>query len=594
MHFDDRLDTVLRLPAEGRAMARIQFRQLLDILGRGPDNLSAQGLQAGFARLDALGGLITPAERARILREPMTRLASPQLVRRLAAGEPDIAGAAIAAADLSEAQWLELIPTLPVQARGFMRHRGGFSPAVVALLDRLGILDRGLPAADATSADPAAVSAPMANAPRAVGEPVLEAVPEPVRLRERAPRAGAVVDFVAPRALSQLPTDECGEIGDIVRRIEAFRKARSTPANGTAADAPRLPLGDAPHPARPAVLALDFTTDVQGRVTWADGPEGAGLVGWRLSSADPAIQRAIQGAIRRRQPIAACALELDGAPALTGTWRLDAVPSFDGIEGRFTGYDGRLRRSTRVAATTPDPRRAEADRMRQILHELRTPANAIQVAAELIQQQLYGSVPHEYRALAAAIAGDTAQVLAGFDELDRLIKLEAGVQTPGQGSCDLGSLVAQTVTRLRAWTNPRNSGFGLPDPVPAVAVRLHEDDASRLVWRLLAALAGVTAPGEILPLSVTRRGTEAVLEVALPQKLALQAQPAAQPQLGPEPTRAAPNQRSLSAGTFGIGFTLRLAAAEAAAAGGLLERHVDQIRLRLPACAGTVASESHG
>ena len=55
------------------------------------------------------------------------------------------------------------------------------------------------------------------------------------------------------------------------------------------------------------------------------------------------------------------------------------------------------------------------DRMRQLLHELRTPAGAIQGFAELIQQQMFGSAPNEYRALAAAVsvAGPAAAPAAG-------------------------------------------------------------------------------------------------------------------------------------------------------------------------------------
>jgi two-component system, OmpR family, sensor kinase len=38
MHFDDRLATVLRLRAQGTALARIQYRQLLDLLGTQPSD----------------------------------------------------------------------------------------------------------------------------------------------------------------------------------------------------------------------------------------------------------------------------------------------------------------------------------------------------------------------------------------------------------------------------------------------------------------------------------------------------------------------------------------------------------------------------
>lgn len=46
--------------------------------------------------------------------------------------------------------------------------------------------------------------------------------------------------------------------------------------------------------------------------------------------------------------------------------------------------------------------------------------------------------------------------------------------------------------------------------------------------------------------------------------------------------RADGKTQALSAGMFGLGFTLRLAAAEAKAAGGSLQRYGETLRLALP------------
>jgi hypothetical protein len=230
----------------------------------------------------------------------------------------------------------------------------------------------------------------------------------------------------------------------------------------------------------------------------------------------------------------------------------------------------------------------EADRLRQILHELRTPANAIQVAAEIIQQQLYGPAPHEYRALAAAIAGDCAHILAGFEELDRLVRLETAALNIEAGECDLTSVLTETVNRLKAWTEPRRSGFALEPPADGAKLLLPIDrtETERLLWRLLAALAGSTAPDEMLPLAWSGKDGRVTLTIALPAALAA---------LGdtglPE---NAPGERghALSTGMFGLGFTLRLAAAEASAAGGGLQREGGSIRLWLPGPAAVEAD--HG
>lgn len=552
MHFDDRLATVLRLPANGEAMVRIQFRQLVDLLGRAASGVERSAtVVAALARLEALASIIPAAERAGILREPAATLTNTDLVAQLASAEPEVASAAISAAQLGEDQWIALIPTLPVRARGILRHRGGYGPRVEAVLEQLGIGDRALPAA----------AAPDRERPSR---------PELIVLEGGASLTGRSSPRVELRATPSAPTqpeseeDEAG-IGAIVRRIEAFRKARTSLPDTNAGA--REAAGT-----QAAAVSLDFATNAEGRVDWADGPSGPGLVGTRFEGADSAASASLAVAMRHRQPLRDVAVALGGAPALAGVWRLDALPRFGEHDGTFQGYVGRLRRPLRQSQEALDP----ADSMRQILHELRTPANAMQVAAEIIQQQLYGPAPHEYRALAAAIAGDTAQILAGFEELDRLVKLEAGLLAFGSGECELVGLVLETAARLRAWTGPRGSGFALHDPGRPVAAAMEQDEAALLVWRLLATLAGATVPGETLTLGFEESAGWVDLTVDAPAAFAERLDEAIVSGQPLEPARA------LSAGMFGMGFTLRLAAAEADAAGGALVREGARFRLTLP------------
>jgi hypothetical protein len=601
MHFDDRLATVLRLPPSGDGLARVQFRQLVDILGRVPDSTElSETMAAGYARLEALGREIPAADRARLLRQPLQPMTNPRLLAWLAEAEPDVACAAIRAARLDDAAWLTLIPALPVRARGILRHRCDLPPRVVALLDRLGVQDRMLPAGP-MEPDP---ESPLPDAPRAsfnaptgdltidqdMSEDVLELLdmaddpPPPTSLSEWAKaRAAQLQKDLQHKAVTEAPgaPSEAG-IGAIVRRIEEFRKARAAMVSPeTGADAPRLPLGDTVPLAVRLALAIDFTTDLQGRIAWADGPHAPSVIGLDLAAADdePARGPQLAAAMQRRQPLRAARIRITGAPAVSGAWQVDAVARFEA--GSFTGYCGRLRRPAppTIIAAAPGPDITEADRMREVLHELRTPANAIQVAAEIIQQQLYGPAPHEYRALAAAIAGDCAHILAGFEELDRLVKLETGALPLDEGECDLARVLAQTVVRLRAWTEPRGSGFALAsDPSAAsLPVRVARPEVERLVWRLFAALAGSTAPGEALDLTWSVRGAVVEVAVALPSLLAERDADALFDAVAGE------RGQSLATGMFGIGFTLRLAAAEAAACGGLLHRIDNTLRLTLPA-----------
>ncbi|SFF82372.1 hypothetical protein SAMN05518801_10210 [Novosphingobium sp. CF614] len=588
MHFDDRLETVLRLPDSGDGLARIQYRQLIDILGRLPGDVHSEAVDAGLARIEALSARIPVADRARLLRQPLQPLTNPRLLCLLAQAEPDVASAAIGAARLGDAEWLALIPELPVRARGILRHRRDLSAPVETLLERLGIRDRALPPIAEPCGEAATGSGPAISADQEyISGDVLELLdfvddpPPPTSLSEWA-QARAAKEHAALAAASAAPVSASSAdagIGAIVRRIEEFRKAREAkgvPEPGT--DAPRLPLGDT-APVRLAV-AVDFATDPEGRITWADGPCAPAVFGLNLTvTGEEGIgDHALGTAIRHRLPLRAARLRVFGAPAVSGEWQVDAVPQFDPMGGRFIGYCGRMRRSTAAPLDLPASTSGEADRMREILHELRTPANAIQVAAEIIQQQLYGPAPHEYRALAAAIAGDCAHILAGFEELDRLVKLETGALTLDAGECDLAQVLAQTITRLRAWTDPRRSGFAV-DPAttsPALPVRVDRAETEHLVWRLFAALAGATAPDEVLSLSWTHEGGRAMVHVTLPSALASRER---DDLFGTPPGERG---QALSAGMFGIGFTLRLAAAEAAAAGGGLRREHNTLCLWLP------------
>jgi hypothetical protein len=545
MHFDDRLGTVLRLRAEGKAVQRIQFRQLLDLLGTSPAEARGEQLDAAFVRLSELAAALDTAERAAMAGDPGLRLRSPRLVAALAVGEPQVAVAALRRAELTEEQWLDLVPALPPSARVHLTARSELAPAVASLLARLGVNNRGLPPAGAAAS-------PVVAEP---GDDRLPPLPE---------------------------QGEAAGIGAIVKRIEAFRKAKQAAEQAPPGDSPRLPLGEehvlhVPSQAR----AFDFATNAEGRIAWADPGVAAMVVGLRLGGDQAQGGEAIPAALRRHQPLRACPVTLNGAPAIAGQWQVDAAPWFDPLSGHYRGHRGRMRRPLAgppraTANDNPAACDSETDRIRQMLHELRTPVNAIQVGAEIIQQQLYGPTPHEYRALAAAIAGDAARMLSAFDELERLAKLTGRAMELDPGESDLAAVLAATSAQLDAHTRQRGSGFILRIDDQPLPVGLARIEAERIVWRLMATVAGAAAPLEQLKLRLRRRERMIRLDLALPAALA------ARQDHELFHTAAGSLPQTIAAGVFGIGFALRLARAEAQAAGGKLERKADKLRLSLP------------
>lgn len=599
MFFDDRLATVLRQEGSSESAKRTQFRQLLDILGNrkfGSEGRSDASLvAAAWLRMDALGRSLPAKDRAAMIREPSWRFRSADLAAHLADFEPEVASAALNRAQLSAEEWSVLIPRLPIRARGFLRLRRDLPLDADAILERLGVHDRGLPlpdkAQDGLPAEGGTILEDEAPEPAPQSpddEPLdlsIEAEIEEDALDDRAAPPLTTGEAVPPRApISEIkpspaprrgPRDpiETGrsEISALVERIAQFRRTRQDAEDLTDSErSPRLPLGEVESAASRRVNSFGFAADASGRIDWAEPEVAAMVIGMKLVAPQalggalrtPSIDAEISRAFIQRQPIEGARTELDGAPAIAGEWSLDAQPRFT-MEGHFTGYVGRFRRPQEESEEVDGEAAQEADRIRQLLHELRTPVTAVQGYAEVIQQQLFGPAPHEYRALAAAIAADAAFILAGFEELDRLARLEIGALAMEGGESDLARLVRQTEQQLGQVLAPRMAGLKVcVHENTDFTVPLDTEEAERLVWRVLATLGGACGANETLEATLEARGENVVLACDLPRQLADEEDIFA--------TNAKPADTAINAGVFGAGFALRLARAEARASGGNL------------------------
>lgn len=584
--FDDRLATVLRTRMDSAAGAATKYRQLVDLLGSSPPvfdgrplralalraaQLSASDRQrmvfdpalrmhdqrlliiAAFTELACLTQSIAAEDQARILREAGLRLRNSQLVEFFAHAQPRLAASVMAMARLGEADWKALIPRLPVTARGFLRHRRDLPAGAVALLQRLGVGDLVLP--DCSPGEPQ--PAPS----RPVAQP---APPEPVT-RRASPRQ-------TPPAGDAQPSRERDGIGSIIERIEQFREARRAPVL-----APRLPLGDAVSARGDGKLeSLDLRTDCKGRVIAAASSVAPWLTGMLLTGAEPGplalFSQGLATAFRHRQPVRNAAITISAAPQVSGEWRIDATPVFETASGDFAGYRCRLRRPPPLEEVAPATDSA-ADRMRQTLHELRTPVGAIQGFAEIIQQQLFGPAPHEYRAHAAAISVDAARLLAGFDEVERLARLESGAARLDPGEADLRDVVHDTLRRLDGVLRARDAGFDLEVSGSPFTLGIARTETLSLCWRVFATLAGGLAPAERVALKLAGSASHVEILAELPASLR-----GTQGGQG----RRATARPVVSAGMFGPDFALRLAAAEARASGGEFIIEENRLRIRLP------------
>jgi len=662
MFFDDRLATVLRQSAQSDVMRRTQYRQLLDLLGAEASGARKAGrdpslVAAAWMRMSKLAEDIPSADRARLISEPSWRLHNPELVAHLAEFEPEVASAALSRAQLSSENWTALIPRLPVRARGFLRLRRDLPSNVVALLEQLGIHDRGLPQPQKAGSDAGAGGAlhldsadelpgakispddmpsePLTNSPPGSSsgdaDDKAEDAPEPLRpiffpkdttKGREAKETPEDKDFTPePFTIEELrqiseeplgddmdrsrdreedtptPPDQQAEgrseISALVERIAKFQRNRErAPSSDDLAEEtlpdgdrlmPRLPLGEEDQSRVRVVRGFGFAADAAGRIEWAEEEVAPMVVGTRLVASaklqSGETHEAITKAFNQRQPMRAAPFTLAGAPAIAGNWVVDAQPRFSQIGG-FAGYVGRIRRPIEAVPSGPTPAQREADRIRQLLHELRTPVTAVQGYSEVIQQQLFGSAPHEYRALAAAIASDAARILSGFEELDRLAKLETGAIEIDEGKTDIAALTQRIVQQLAGVPEARMAGVEIVwDDAARFIAAIDPDNAESLMWRLLASLGGGCAAGEMLQARLDFEGTSISLTCDLPMQL-----------LGEDDLFAAdarPIGTSINPGLFGAGFALRLARAEARAGGGDLEREQDAILLTLPKASET-------
>lgn len=152
------------------------------------------------------------------------------------------------------------------------------------------------------------------------------------------------------------------------------------------------------------------------------------------------------------------------------------------------------------------------------------------------------------------------------------------------GEADLAALARHTAAQLEPVLGQHGAGL-VPgfDDTASLLIALDPDDAEALVWRLLASLGAACAPGERITVALAAQSDGpapmARLICTLPAKLA------APETVFDATTRS--TDSAINSGLFGTGFALRLARAEARAAGGALTRAGDMLELTLPLLTGS-------
>ncbi|MCW6529273.1 sensor histidine kinase [Sphingomonas sp. MMSM20] len=559
MRFDDSLKTVLAADASTPFGAQAAFRQIADLAARGRIEETPELL----ARLRELRERVPLAVRAAAARALALATPSAGLVAVFAEDDQSVAAPVLRAARLDDANWCALLPSLGPTGRAILRHRDDLSEAVTRALESFGPADFAL-GHDRAEAEP------VEAAPAEVIEehPVVSSAPPP----QPAPLAAVlgIEPATAPGGGFQ--------IAALVDRIAAFRQLHGEHPVATAE--PVEPRAAEPAAAAP-IERFGFETDASGVIRWVDAAPRAAVIGIGFltpgGDGRPHVDGVASGAFRHRTAFNDARLSIAGRSALAGDWRISGVPMFDPASGRFVGFRGAARRP-RVDEGAIG-RRADnggVEGLRRLVHELRSPTNAIAGFSELIETAMLGPVPDVYRQRAAAIRTQAADLVGAIEDLELAARIEGDALDLHEGAVALAPLLARTLDELAPLMRLRGCTVDLAPVPPALALACDERIAERLVGRLVAALIASAADGERLAIDVRDEGADVAIDITRPLALATI------PDTALLTLDAEREVEMPGAPLLGTGFAIRLARNLATELGGALIIDADRLTLRLP------------
>jgi signal transduction histidine kinase len=589
LRFDDSLETVLSAEMSSPFGAQSTWRQLVDLIGRRRAAASPEAI----ARLESIRSGVPAQVRAASARALAEADPPAALVRLFCDEDISIAAPVLRAARLAAAEWLALLPGMTPPARSVLRHRRDLPAEVVRALEAFGPEDFRL----------SAMIEPEVEAPLILTDAVAAIDAVPVSSPET--EAGSDTAFVSVGAIARgLPvvaearrraengepeqpsqaSEETGEgpfqIADLVARIDAYKRNRDDHPQRPA-DEDRSDAYDAP-PSQS--LAFRFETDAQGIVRWIDGATRAALIGLSLDFAthpgDSRVDGVAAGAFRRRTGFSDARLLVEGQSDAAGEWRISGIPVFEPASGRFNGYRGTARRPRMDESATPSraDRKPAAESLRHLVHELRTPTNAIAGFAEMIETQLLGPVPQGYRVQAATIRRQTADLLTAIEDIDMAARLESDALDLRADNVPVGDLLRQVASDLAPLATLRGTRLTIDCEPDDLAIAGDERAVERLVGRVMATLVASGGAGETIGIAARLiADTHAILTFDRPKTLAA---------FGNEALMSIDAEvvaEVEGAPLLGTGFALRLARNLAIELGGTLSIDAQRLTLRLPA-----------
>ncbi len=366
MRYDDRLTTVLAQPGDHPHDRAVRWRQLVELLARVGEAANRTLFDQAIALVERDLPQVDEQVRMAAARAIAPLPAPPELVRAFAADRLSVAAPVLAAARLTASDWAQVAAGASPECRRFI--------------------------ASLRSDLPAELPAPQAPPHTPLRTPPFLPVAEPE---------------------TPIPS-----ISEVVARIERLRQGRQQVeaepqiATDEAFEQPRL---------------FRWECDESGDIAWVDGAPRGAIIGRSIARGGEGgdIERSVERAFALRMPFSGAHLELAQGSIVGGTWKISGMPAFDANSGRFSGYYGIAERES---ASTPDePMFGNRDphSLRELVHELKTPLNAIIGFAEIISGQYLGPADQPYRERAETIVAQAQLLLTAIDDLDFAARLQA-------------------------------------------------------------------------------------------------------------------------------------------------------------------------
>ena len=518
MRFDDRLLTVLNQPAEDRHDAAVRWRQLVDLVARAGANsdspVVADALEAIRREAQAVDEPLRAAAARAVAALPLPL----GLLEYFAADSLTVSAPVLAAATLDAHQWQVLHRAADEEARRFIE----------TLHPEIGT------------------------------EPHIEAPP-----------ATTGVEQVAPPVASEAEPARYTppSLHEVVERIERRRRLRA----GEPVAAAGAPPASAESPA-----LFRWECGPGGDIAWVEGAPRGPLIGRSIAKTQEGdgdrIDQDVIRAFAVRAPFRDGALRLAGGGPVAGEWKISGVPAFEPADGRFAGYRGVALREVPetaepAAEAIPDVLTDPAS-LRELVHEIKTPLNAIIGFAEIIEGQYLGPADRGYRDRAAEIVRQARLLLTAIDDLDFAAKVHSA-SGAGRERVDLGALLGRAAGELREIAAAHGAEAEVARARGEAAAAVQPELADRLLVRLFRALAERAGRGERLEVAADVTGKAARVTISRPAALA---------GLGDSDLFDVARGREGAQG----GFSLRLARGLARIAGGDLVSSRDSFALVFP------------